>query len=542
MGRKFNYQQIQGVTGNGFVSDQFIKEVEKMADRLGTKPEYVLAAMSFETGGTFDPSIQNPIGATGLIQFLRSTAIGLGTTTSDLKVMTAVGQLEFVEKYFKPFAGKLLTLEAVYTAIISGSPKKPDDVLFRAGTPAYKLNPLDWNKDGKITASEATTPVGARLFGGIKKVQQKLLDLGFVPENLHGGFADGRWGTGTSGVLAKFQKANELPESGLMDEATGNMLFSGPAADKKPDSLKRGDENDDVKKLHDTLVEFGYLTMEQIGGGYGKYGPLTEKTIKLMQKQLGFADTGVYDSLEQNAVKTIADGIGRGSSAIELVKTIQNQLVTLKYLTQIQVDTGFGTFGPQTESAVKRFQKETQLQESGVVEKITFGKMFNAEKKSASADVFTATAGEHYDVASGILMTKHLEKQLAVVAKLYFEKKNKKLFITSGYRPPERQAIAMYNNIKKKGEGAQRALYSNKGAIDQILASYRANKDDRQKAINAMADTIAKQVGRGVFISRHLRSNALDIRTTADFRVLGGVAGQVGGRVITEGDHYHMEL
>ena len=543
MATKFNYDQIQGVKGNGFVNADFIKAVEKMSDNLKTKPEYVLAAMSFETGGTFDPSIQNAIGATGLIQFLKSTAIGLGTTTAALKVMSAVEQLKFVEKYFNPFKGKLDTLEAVYTAILSGSPKKPDDVLFKAGTPAYKLNPLDWNKDGKITAAEATTIVGARLFGGVKAVQQKLLDLGFVPENLQGGFADGRWGENTSKVLAKFQKSKNLPETGLMNEETGSALFPNLSDDTKTTVLKRGDEGDNVKKLQDVLVELGYMTTENISGGYGKYGPQTEKAVQALQKHLGFSETGKYDALEQMAVKTISEGIKRGSSAIELVKVLQNRLVVLKYMTQIQVDTGFGTFGMQTEAAVKKFQKENLLPESGVVEKVTFGAMMNQSKPgTAEKDVFIATNGEHYDVATDILMTKALEKKLAEVAKIYFEEKKKKLFITSGYRPPERQAPAIYDNIVRKGELRVRNTYSNRAAIDQILAAYRANKNNRQKAIEAMIDTIAKQVSRGVFISRHLLSSAIDIRVSADFKFLGKAAAKVGGRVITEGDHFHMEL
>ncbi len=541
---KFNYTQIQGIKGNIFVTPDFIKGVEKMAERLETKPEYILAAMSFETGGTFDPSIQNPIGATGLIQFLKGTAAGLGTTTAKLKIMTAVEQLEFVGKYFKPFKGKLGSLEAVYTAILSGSPKKPDDVLFRAGTLAYKLNPLDWNRDGKITAREATTIVGARLFGGIKAVQQKLLELGFVPENLQGGFVDSRWGENTSTVLAKFQKVRGLNETGLMDEATGIALLPDNKADTKTIILKRGDESEEVKKLQNGFIELGYMTMEKIGSGLGKFGPQTELAVKTFQKHLDFSETGEFGDLEQIAVKIIVAGISRGNSAVHLVKAVQNRLVTLDYMTKAQVDTGSGIFGPQTEAAIKKFQKENLLQESGVVERITFRMLFNQAEadKTGEKDVFIATDGEHYNVAKDILMTKKLEKKLEEVAKIYFTEKKTKLFITSGYRSPERQAPAIFKNIVLKGETKVRNIYLNKPAIDQILAAFRANRNHPQKAIDAIKETIAKQVKRGVFISSHLLSNAIDIRATANFNSLGKAAAKVGGRVITEGNHFHMEL
>lgn len=545
MAVKAIYTKIQGANGNPFVTEEFTDAVEKMADRLGAKPEFILAAMSFETGGSFNPGIQNSIGATGLIQFLKGTAKGLGTTTDKLKAMTPVEQLEFVEKYFNPFKGKLDSLEAVYTAILSGSPKKPDDVLFRAGTKAYAQNPLDWNDDGEITAREAATPVAARLYGGIERIQKRLLELDVVPAELKPGFVDRRWGMNTSIVVAAFQRKMGLTETGLMDVATGNALFpDNGAAATVPLALKRGDTGDKIEKLQDALVGLGYLRREDIGSGHGTFGPLTEAAVKAFQKQLGIAETGTFGPGEQTLADAIAGGIGRGSSAVALVRALQNRLVAHGFLTQAQVDTGFGTFGPQTEAAVRKFQKDSVLPESGVVEGVTFRNLFNEtdEVKPDENEIFTAKNGEHYDVASDILMTKKLQAKLAKVADLYFEKKNEKLTITSGYRPPPRQAQAIFNNIKLKGETKVRNTYVNKAAIDQILASYRANKSDEAKAVAAMTDTITKQVARGVFISNHLLSNAIDIRVTADFVLLGKVAGQVGGRLITEGNHFHMEL
>ncbi|WP_440222716.1 LysM peptidoglycan-binding domain-containing protein [Dokdonella sp. MW10] len=166
----FDYNRIAGVKGNPNVTPEFIAGVEAMASRLGTKPEYIMATMSFETGGTFSPSVKNPTSsATGLIQFLDSTAKGLGTSTSQLSQMSSVEQLKYVEKYFQPFTGRLGTLEAVYTSVLSGSPK-PDanTTLFSAGSKAYEANKgLDLNRDGRITAGEATSKVRDRISGEI---------------------------------------------------------------------------------------------------------------------------------------------------------------------------------------------------------------------------------------------------------------------------------------------------------------------------------------------------------------------------------------
>src|SRR5215204_1911188 len=209
----FDYNQIQGVRGNRFVTAEFLSGVERLAQRLETRPEYILSVMSFETGGTFNPAQRNGIGATGLIQFLPGTAEGLGTSTAELARMSSVEQLRYVEKYFDQpnFRGRLGTLEGLYTAVLSGRARQNSDaVLFRQGTSAYRQNPLDWNNDGQITAGEAITPVAARMFGGVRAVQQRLLDAGFVPESQQRRFADGDWGANTSAALRRFQAANGL--------------------------------------------------------------------------------------------------------------------------------------------------------------------------------------------------------------------------------------------------------------------------------------------------------------------------------------------
>jgi peptidoglycan hydrolase-like protein with peptidoglycan-binding domain len=555
---KFNYAQIQGVQGNANVTPEFIATIEQMAGRLQTKSEYLLAAMSFETGGRFDPALRNGIGATGLIQFLKGTAKNLGTTTDKLAKMTAVAQLAYVEKYLKPFAGKLTTLEAVYTSILFGSPKKPDAILFKAGTPAYKLNPLDWNKDGIITAREATTIVAARMFGGVRAVQQKLLEAGVMPAAKTVGFVDGNWGTDTSDALAVFQKKNGLDPTGLMDEATGEALFAtGPTTTPTPVPtdpavpapislvLEKGTQSDAVGLLQDALVKLGYLTLDQISNARGTFGPKTEAAVKALQQHLGLTATGQVGDVEQKAIADILQGVRQGDPNMQVVKAIQTRLAAVGTMTQQQVDTGFGTFGGQTEGAVKQFQTDNKLPASGVVEAETFKALFNqvASDTPTTAGVFTAHDGQHFTVVGEILMTESLQTKVANLANHYFALTGQGLIVTSGYRPPDRQARAMYQKLTVDGETKVRNLYRNKAAIDEILNVYRQNKGNPTIAIAALQKTIENQVKRGVLISNHLRADAVDIRKpTTNLALLRTAATQTGGPVVIEGDHYHVEL
>lgn len=153
------------------VDEAFKKKVFDICGRLGCDPNHLMAAMAFETGESFSPKKKSPVStATGLIQFMDQTAKGLGTTTAKLAGMTAVDQLDYVEKYFKPYKGKMNTLSDVYMAILwpAGVGKSASYVLFKSGSPNYKPNKgLDTNKDGQVTKVEATSKVYAKLVKGL---------------------------------------------------------------------------------------------------------------------------------------------------------------------------------------------------------------------------------------------------------------------------------------------------------------------------------------------------------------------------------------
>ncbi|WP_309388338.1 hypothetical protein [Chelatococcus sambhunathii] len=101
---------------------------------------------------------------------MSATAVSLGTTTAALAAMTAEDQLDYVEKYFKPYKNKLHTLSDVYMAILwpAAVGKASSYVLFKAPGATYKVNKgLDANKDGQITKSEAAAKVFAKLTKGL---------------------------------------------------------------------------------------------------------------------------------------------------------------------------------------------------------------------------------------------------------------------------------------------------------------------------------------------------------------------------------------
>jgi hypothetical protein len=139
---------------------------------LNLNPDWLMACMAWESGESFSPSKKNMAGsgATGLIQFMPTTARALGTTTAALAKMTAEDQLNYVYKYFRPFAGRLNNLGDVYMAILW--PKgvgKPDSYVVFDGGIAYRQNAgLDSNKDGDVTRGECLGKIQDKLAKGLR--------------------------------------------------------------------------------------------------------------------------------------------------------------------------------------------------------------------------------------------------------------------------------------------------------------------------------------------------------------------------------------
>jgi hypothetical protein len=132
--------------------------------------------IEFETNGSWSPSVQ-PIRAdgtristaTGLIQFLESTAQGLGTSTEALAQMTRAEQMEYVQSYLEPYAGRIKNFGDLYMAIHwpRGVGQDDDFVMYREGSREYTANRgLDANGDGTVTRGETMAVIEERVGGG----------------------------------------------------------------------------------------------------------------------------------------------------------------------------------------------------------------------------------------------------------------------------------------------------------------------------------------------------------------------------------------
>jgi peptidoglycan hydrolase-like protein with peptidoglycan-binding domain len=307
------------VRGIGNTSQTFRDKVVQIAARLETNPNFLLAVMSFESGGTFSPSVKNQAGsgAVGLIQFMPATAVGLGTTTEALVRMTAEAQLDFVEKHFKRFKGRLATLEDTYMAVLlpKAVGKGKDFVLFQRPSVAFTQNKgLDIDGDGRITVFDASS-----------KVREVLTAAG-------GG--------------------------------TGEVL-------------KRGSAGPEVDALQDELISLGHLRPEEKAGGPGSFGPRTERALKELQSVNELPASGALDALTREAIRQINAGVGVPSSG-PVVGSLQHRLVTLGNMTNAQAAAATGGFDGVTETALKQFQMQHGIIATGIFTTATYRSMLMA--------------------------------------------------------------------------------------------------------------------------------------------------------------------
>ena len=98
------------------------------------------------------------------------------------------------------------------------------------------------------------------------------------------------------------------------------------------------------------------------------------------------------------------------------------------------------------------------------------------------------------------------------------------------------------------------ALYEHQAAAAEIVAAYRegtARSQSHKQVLTAMRDTIVRQLAQGVFVSKHLRIGAVDVRSrglnpSQEQALRAAVAAEQGVRLVDERKsaepHFHLTI
>jgi len=149
--------------------EAFFTKVCAIAKEINCNPNELMGVMNSESGVTTKE--RNPHGgATGLIQFMPSTAKSLGTTTAALSQMGAIQQLDYVKDFYikNKKAARFGANEKVDTGALYALTFLPAyakrEVLAVKGHKYYDWNKgIDVNNDGQITKSDLAAQVRKKM-------------------------------------------------------------------------------------------------------------------------------------------------------------------------------------------------------------------------------------------------------------------------------------------------------------------------------------------------------------------------------------------
>ena len=157
--QEMNFAPSYANTPKVKLDKEFLNKVKDISGKLNCSHEDLLAVMNSESGLN-SRAVNRKGGATGLIQFMPSTARALGTSTAELYNMTPTQQLKYVEKYLTQakasarMGNRKLTGADLYSLVFMPG-KANGEVMCSAGSKEYSWNSgLDRNRDGQITKSD----------------------------------------------------------------------------------------------------------------------------------------------------------------------------------------------------------------------------------------------------------------------------------------------------------------------------------------------------------------------------------------------------
>ncbi len=162
------------------------------------------------------------------------------------------------------------------------------------------------------------------------------------------------------------------------------------------------------------------------------------------------------------AAQRIEPVLQRGDTQhVESIRVLQKLLNRrLSPSPNLKVD---GIFGPATERAVRRFQRESGLEVDGIVGGQTW------------AALLELSVNQNVVVSIDALLTLRAILDRAGLASAR---------VTSGVRTPADQARVMYDNIRRYGVDSQKKLYGPNG--DQVIDVYAAHAQEPRDRVIAL--------------------------------------------------------
>jgi len=129
---------------------EFTSAVSALASKYNISDQEVYAVIQGESG--FNPAARNPSGATGLFQFMPTTAEELGTSVDAVMNMSPVEQVALYDNYLERWNYNGDNRLGIMQAAPAYAGRGPEEVIYAEDSAAWEQNP-GWRElnDGPIT-------------------------------------------------------------------------------------------------------------------------------------------------------------------------------------------------------------------------------------------------------------------------------------------------------------------------------------------------------------------------------------------------------
>ena len=224
----------------------------------------------------------------------------------------------------------------------------------------------------------------------VSELQQALTDLGYLNDKV-----DGIFGPRTRYAVRLFQDFNGFKVTGIADKDTQEYLFDGnPPVYDKYRQISYGARGLRVTEMQERLRYLGYMA----DPADGIYGPYTREGVRLFQEENGLNQSGVADAKTLKAIYSVT--APKCSSYFEMnygdsgwrVRAMNRRLKELYYLE----GTAGSTYNSATKAAVKLFQRECGMVQSGVASAYMQQKLFSRNAPTYSGYI-TLRRGDNND-------------------------------------------------------------------------------------------------------------------------------------------------
>ncbi len=225
----------------------------------------------------------------------------------------------------------------------------------------------------------------------VKKLQERLFDLGYYK-----GSIDGIYGEGVASAVRAFQTAHKLTVDGKAGANTQTTMFASSAkkastATDNYTTLRSGDSGERVRALQTLLSSYGYFN----GTVNGSYDSATVLAVQKFQAQNGLGVDGVagpatqqllYLGTPKRATDTSIGGLdGSTFTALKQGMSGNDVMVMQQYLQDLGYYGGTlnGVFDATTFVAVQAFQQRNGLTADGVAGQQTLALLYSGDALAA---------------------------------------------------------------------------------------------------------------------------------------------------------------